>query len=94
MHYVDIWTVDRNDDTLKGPLCEPAIVVGYGMPMLRILPQVRGRGYGLTVTDLEGNILLTADRTDWKSPPGGVLEPTDTITYQAQNIRDSKPVID
>ena len=81
MHHVDIWTGNRNGDVdvLQSPLCEPSIVVGYGKPMLRIVPQVEGQGYGLTVTDMEGNVLLTADRTNWTS--SGVLEPTETITY-------------
>jgi hypothetical protein len=82
MHHVDIWQEIRNYEGLLGPLCEPSIVVGYGKPMLRIIPQVEGQGYGLTVTDMEGNVLLTADCTNWTS--SGVLEPTDTITYKSR----------
>jgi hypothetical protein len=79
MHSVSIWATNRNDDNLKGPYEEPSILVGHGVPMLKIVPQVNGRGYGLTVMDMDGNIILLVHQTNWLSQ--GVLE------------RKEKPVI-
>lgn len=62
MHAVDIWTVKsalRKATSIR----EPTLVVGYGRPLLRIVPQIRGRGYGLTVMTLSGRVLLEADLT-------------------------------
>ena len=78
MHSVDIWRGNRNNDKLSGPFSEPSIVVGYGEPMLRIVPQVNGSGYGLTVTDMQGRVLLLADKT---KPGVGILEPSESVVY-------------
>jgi hypothetical protein len=81
MHNISIWATNRNDDKLKGPYEEPSILVGHGEPMLKIVPQVKGRGYGLTIMDMEGNVLLLVDYTFWGSK--GVLERMNTpvISY-------------
>jgi hypothetical protein len=75
MHTVSIWATNRNDDKLTGPYEEPSILVGYDEPLLKIVPQVNGRGYGLTVMDMDNNIILLVDLTDWNSK--GVLERID-----------------
>lgn len=82
VHSVAIWATNRNDDNLKGPFEEPSILVGHGVPMLKIVPQVNGRGYGLTVMDMDGNIVLTVDQTDWNSK--GVLERLDKPKVSAR----------
>lgn len=62
MHVVDIWTV-KSALRKAASIHERSLVVGYGRPLLRIVPQIRGRGYGLTVTTLSGRVLLEVDLT-------------------------------
>ena len=81
MHTVSIWRGNRLNDKLDGPFEEPSIVVGHGDQMLRIVPQVNGCGYGLTVMDMSGRVLLLVDQT---KPGVGLLERSDSITYTAK----------
>jgi hypothetical protein len=62
MHVVDIWTV-KSALRKAATIHERSLVVGYGKPLLRIFPQVRGFGYGLTVTTMSGRVLLEVDLT-------------------------------
>jgi hypothetical protein len=62
MHVVDIWTV-KSALRKAASIHERSLVVGYGRPLLRVFPQVRGFGYGLTVTTTSGRVLLEVDLT-------------------------------
>jgi hypothetical protein len=80
MHRVDIWPKARRLRK-PAPCSEASIAVGYGRPQLRIIPQVKGRGYGITVLTMSGRVLLEADLTV-QPEGGGVLTAAKRTTYR------------
>lgn len=64
MHTVDIWSrVSRNTtEWSPTPVQEPQIALGYaGAKALRIIPQVDGKGLGLTILDMKDRKLMEID---------------------------------
>jgi hypothetical protein len=87
MHVVDIWTV-KSALRKAASIHERSLVVGYGKPLLRISPQVRGFGYGLTVTTMSGRVLLEVDLT---GPVGAGDLQVLTVARRAKYRVFSKP---
>ena len=81
MHRVDIWPEALR---LRKPAPHSArcIVIGHGRPQLIINPQVNGTGYGITITTMEGRVLLTADITAPITSKTGVCEVAKRTTYK------------
>ena len=62
MHHVDLWIGSRNFDTPTDECTVPFVTLGTTQQkLLRVHPQIEGKGYGLTITDLNGKVLLTID---------------------------------
>lgn len=81
MHRVDIWP---NAKRLKSraPCSEQCLALGYGKPQLLVYPQIKGSGYGLTVTDMTGHVLLEADLTAPATPTTTILQHAKRTKYR------------